>query len=1244
MYQSSLAGSWLRVKFQVDSQESTRVPVMQEHQAPPPAIVPSRNFPASTRGVALIFVLAMLVLLLGLVLAFFSRVSQQRQIAMSSVASIRAQFLFEASRALLLEDFLAEIEAGSEAEKIGDTTIHFPRAVDDKLPSLLPQATTHGFRNLLKTSRHGIPFFAAGPWSGGIAGPQRASAASTATGSRNGIVVSRENWRKPGLLTEEEFAAFEAPDWIYINRQGEAPSIPGPGASDPNPNNPDYVIGRFAYAVYDGSKLVDVHALGNQLDAAENSRRGKLHQVSADALLTAMDDQSRETELTALVRWRWPVAAGQDPSNPVGGNLFDPARDFIGVLEGEQGYIGRQDFLAHANLEDSPLPDWAASCLTVAHRELDAPLYAPDPAAAQFSAGADIPSVPAVATMNPPLLAVRFPQETVLRRGSDSHVVVPAGTPVMPRRFPLSKLSLLEEGEPADSIAYYFGLENRGPGVWEYTAAIPHEEGGGRIATLEEVAELGREPNFFEVLQAVILTGSMGKSGGSTFTPDAERDRNRYFHVMQLGANIIDQWDTDDIPTTILFLSGVAGEPEAFHGVENLPYINALALTAHKPEYGRNGSLERFQIWAVFDVWNPHQNALTPPQGITEFRIRPAGTAGRVLPLLRYSLRDPDGNGAYTPLNDPYSNAPWQFVHTSHGARELTFPTHPTPRGYADPVILGPDSAPESEQDSLQHPRGILLYDLPDVPTRVPSREMGRTESLQISLNTLMEHPLLHPYTALGPAGSPASFVYDSAAGDPGERIYPTGTSFENFSQTNWRRRTLGDDRIGVSANFGTKAYNAYQLRASNLVMELQAFVTGQGWRTYQVIDQFLTRVGHSTFRTLTASYQEFHSTDLQKNSHHSDPDADLTISFYAWREFKSGSGAVKMDPRSIRFGHSENWRHTIGNTLRMSPLPYTGSSDEAQNFWRVLRADVKLVGASGSSGFQRSLDTPTRTNRLVPMGLVTNIPEGNVQHNTQPANPSRYSDRDLVFRPADGYLGTLPTIPLDTALPQPRDLILDRPLILNRPFRSIGDLGYVFRDLPYKTIDFFSGQSADSGLLDAFSLDEADGATPLVAGRLNLNSVGVDTLAALLEGTALGLDDLTGVPSPGHLDAGEAREIAQAIVEAREESPFLVVGDLVERVLAPTSAAEPAIRPGGTWAPNRKTEREAAIRTLSALTATRTWNFIVDLVVQTGNLQAHTNQIDDFVVRSKHRYWLHIAVDRMTGQVLDQKVEMVDD
>ena len=53
----------------------------------------------------------------------------------------------------------------------------------------------------------------------------------------------------------------------------------------------------------------------------------------------------------------------------------------------------------------------------------------------------------------------------------------------------------------------------------------------------------------------------------------------------------------------------------------------------------------------------------------------------------------------------------------------------------------------------------------------------------------------------------------------------------------------------------------------------------------------------------------------------------------------------------------------------------------------------------------------------------------------------------------------------------------------------------------------------------------------------------------------------------------------------------------------------------------------------------------LIDVVAQSGRYPAGAaagNFKTGFVVDGEQRYWVHVAIDRMTGQVLDKQVEVV--
>ena len=77
------------------------------------------------------------------------------------------------------------------------------------------------------------------------------------------------------------------------------------------------------------------------------------------------------------------------------------------------------------------------------------------------------------------------------------------------------------------------------------------------------------------------------------------------------------------------------------------------------------------------------------------------------------------------------------------------------------------------------------------------------------------------------------------------------------------------------------------------------------------------------------------------------------------------------------------------------------------------------------------------------------------------------------------------------------------------------------------------------------------------------------------------------------------------------------------------------------------KTRREAAIRALGDVGQTRTWNLLIDVIAQTGHYPSSVNSstpnaLSQFLVEGECRYWVHLAIDRYTGQIVDEVVEPV--
>src|SRR5205823_13026143 len=120
------------------------------------------------------------------------------------------------------------------------------------------------------------------------------------------------------------------------------------------------------------------------------------------------------------------------------------------------------------------------------------------------------------------------------------------------------------------------------------------------------------------------------------------------------------------------------------------------------------------------------------------------------------------------------------------------------------------------------------------------------------------------------------------------------------------------------------------------------------------------------------------------------------------------------------------------------------------------------------------------------------------------------------------------------------------RPIIMNRPFRSVGEMGYAFRDQPFKTLDFSSTTSADNGLLDLFTVNENDTANGIRAGVINLNTAQDAPLAAMLTRTivAEGIEGAVLSP-PTPMARPSASVAATGLATATSSAPLQNKADL---------------------------------------------------------------------------------------------------
>jgi len=75
------------------------------------------------------------------------------------------------------------------------------------------------------------------------------------------------------------------------------------------------------------------------------------------------------------------------------------------------------------------------------------------------------------------------------------------------------------------------------------------------------------------------------------------------------------------------------------------------------------------------------------------------------------------------------------------------------------------------------------------------------------------------------------------------------------------------------------------------------------------------------------------------------------------------------------------------------------------------------------------------------------------------------------------------------------------------------------------------------------------------------------------------------------------------------------------------------------------KARREVVPRAMSSVSQTRVWNVLIDVVAQSGHYKPNAASLgNDFIVEGEQHYWVHVAIDRFTGQVIDKQIEVVNE
>jgi len=789
----------------------------------------------------------------------------------------------------------------------------------------------------------------------------------------------------------------------------------------------------------------------------------------------------------------------------------------------------------------------------------------------------------------------------------------------------------------AENIRKYFGLVWNtnaltwvaGSGetgkMWVYyspTGSTGNAGGAKTIKTLAQVATENREPDLFELLQAAMPKGSFGIVTGSrslTWLADCKTNGRQYagetmrqatgtgqgttreqtknhntaemrvdvdnqifnsqpkYQISAIVANLIDQADSDSFPTALRINS------ENIFGIEDIPRLFGAGLYTFRPPAGTavtpNADSAFIHQMALVSVWNPHMPSLTTPSaaptnfrvicryGATSFYLRAYSTSV-VAPLFPFNITVAPYNEPtnYRKVGRDFANTPaWiQFDSSFSG-------------GMREPSILKPD---------------------PTVSTADPKDRLTIAGTVDIvGIRTgYLEAP-------------------DSAAAVP-----PCSARPDKLP------RSLGDPATDVTAAKLEATYDDGDARTvfwdrTFMNLELQYLDPADGWRTYDAIYSFNTSAPGAGFHYLLPGDPSFYTSKiitLSDSSTRTLPKAN----FCPWQKSMVANANYRMcDPAVARVDP----RSTKMNMARISA---TGS-----NATTVTRIDVPTNTGSGLNpiagpyfyaSYGGGLGTDYFLNyvnngRFDYSAIANNVIEW---HNATTYYPLNYCDPDYVQRWGDGG-GRIGGNPNSSAIAN----AAARPVILNRPFRNVGEIGVVFRDTPWRTLDLLSEKSADAGLLEIFTVGES--AANTVAGRVNLNSAGRPVLEALLTGA-----DLNQASTPTTISATSATSLATDILNRRSTN-----GPIEN--LSQLPALFPQTNSVSTAYPATKTQREGAVRALAGVGSTRTWNLLIDVIAQSGRLSANATDLgSDFIVQGQKRFWVSVSLDRLTGEVVSSQIE----
>ena len=1006
---------------------------------------------------------------------------------------------------------------------------------------------------------------------------------SSADPAPNGRSIGTTAWNAPLLLGGDGFISTNTvPTWIYVNRDGST-------STSVNATT----IGRFAFNAYKIGGLLDMNAFGHGAAFSADNKKTKGSPISAvlDALPGISAAATKSNNSTSWPpTWRitgdW---AGVTYNGT--GNATDSHKYYLGtgwrIPFSQNGtathrfFASRQDLIRYAKANPSTftingtqIP--ALQYLTHWARDVDLPTHEPAtgrPKVQNNLAAGGNDAFGLDDALNPSLI-------TATKTGGGAAIT---------KRFPLSRLSMVSTPVPpanptasASDILKYFGLTwDSANNRWKYDHGDPSD-----ILPLSDIPA-DREPDFVEMLKAAISVGSLGKQFGIPF-PSAYSglgfpaqkggtDGSVNYQLIQIAANIIDQCDSDGYPTRIFF------DGREFYGVEDMPRLYVAVDRSFQVGNSKaNSTISSFinpddlsmllNVWMIQpQIWNAHDSIASSASSLNPLNFRIAAKSTTNLGV--------EGDWFWDSVTKNQLKGKY-FTDlgnsTANGAK-----------------IGGPDCTQSIAYDGSQF------------------------ISFSLGNNALFREPAYlaqagYPSgsSATGSPNNPDMKATDSSAPNQPDTIVDVYYGVNRESPVIDTSKGLGSS---VSGNNTTKAIGF-------VVGYMPGRVGGGQWGAYHratggpVSLELQYSQGGNWW---TIDKQQICLTPIARN--------------YSQQSFM----ATRIDPRSDRWGSF--YLYTDGGVLS-NKIPnsyliefqfrnFSITSNPSPNVYQ------HLTQYSGTN-YNLSSVSPGWT------GLGVAAAPGRLQRNAVASDPFRYTDPDGVQRrgvaayATDNSSAGWPMNSSNTSASyNPTYNPASRPIVLNRPFRSVSELGNVFRGTPWRNLDFMTPESGDRVLLDLFTLEEAP-SDNLVGGRVNLNMVSQPVLSALLQGAGL----VDGISTIDATTAGNmALEFSNFITG---NSTLKDRSEIIGRWVSGTSFAGPAEKMASKLATTQQPlhrNRDTIVASLADVGTVRSWNFLIDVVAQSGLV---TN--GQFIPQGESRVWECIAIDRFNARVVARTTENI--